>query len=154
VEWDRNGEKIRKAFGSGITWEKWLPADPTSPHWYDEARLGRLIAAHIAHAEDQGLRCPTVREFTCEFRGLSATGKASGICAKVGGGRTSLAEFYDDGANARIGELLSLMKEGSQAIKPRDLGVIGKDHLAANFASVGAAPESFDYRCAAFEHEG
>src|SRR4029450_9589771 len=51
-------------------------------------------------------------------------------------------------------ELLSLMKEGSRAIKPRDLGVIGKDHLAANSASVGAAPESFDYRCAAFEHEG
>ena len=30
-------------------WRKWSPSDPTSPHWYDEARLGRLMAAYISH---------------------------------------------------------------------------------------------------------
>src|SRR5262249_33055270 len=29
-------------------WEKWRPRDPTSPHWYDESRLQRYLAAHVA----------------------------------------------------------------------------------------------------------
>jgi hypothetical protein len=76
------------------------------------------------------------------------------ICCKLRASGTSLSQFYDDGTNSRVGELLELMKEASRAIKPRDLGVIGKEHLASKFAAAGAAPDSFDYRCAAFEHEG
>jgi hypothetical protein len=82
---------------------KWRPSDPTSPHWYDEARLARLIAAHIAHAEDHDRPCPTVREFVSEFRGLSGTAKAKAICEAVGAPRKSLSEFYGDGTGENRG---------------------------------------------------
>ena len=48
------------------------PRNPTSPHWYDEARLQRYLAAHVARDRDLGQR-RTVREFIAEFRGLSGT---------------------------------------------------------------------------------
>ena len=35
-------------------WEKWRPRNPTSPHWYDEARLQRYLAAHVARDRDLG----------------------------------------------------------------------------------------------------
>ena len=53
-------------------WEKWRPRNPTSAHWYDEARLQRYLAAHVARDRDLGQR-RTVREFIAEFRGLSGT---------------------------------------------------------------------------------
>jgi hypothetical protein len=61
--------------------------------------LARLIAAHIAYAEDHEIPCPTVREFVAEFRGLSGTAKGKASCEAVPKrpGRT-LAEFYGEGA--------------------------------------------------------
>ena len=41
----------------------------------------------------------------------------------------------------------------SQPVKPRDLGVVGRDHLLARFTESGADPETFVYRCAAVEHD-
>jgi hypothetical protein len=35
-------------------WKKWGPSQPTSPHWYDDERVKRLMAAEITHAEDHG----------------------------------------------------------------------------------------------------
>jgi hypothetical protein len=155
VDWNRIGGQIRQTFGgSGLSWHKWRPCDPTAPHWYDDGRFGRLVAAHIAHAQDHNLACPTVREFVSEFRGLSGTAKVKAICEVVGASRLSLSEFYGDGTNARIGALLAEMRKASRPTKPKDLGVIGRDHLAAKFASVGAALETFDYRRAEFEHDG
>jgi hypothetical protein len=121
---------------------------------YDEPRLGRLSAAHIAHAEDHGRSCPTVREFVSEFRGLSGTAKARAICEAIGAGRMPLSEFYGDGTSCRIDALLSEIRKQSRPLKPRDLGPIGKEHLTAKFESLGVAPETFDYRRAEFEHDG
>jgi hypothetical protein len=53
-------------------WRKWRPSNPTSPHWYDEARLQRYLAAHVSRDRDLG-QARTVREFIAEFRGLSGT---------------------------------------------------------------------------------
>jgi hypothetical protein len=75
------------------SWRKWLPSNPTSPHWYDGQRLGRLIGANIAHAEDNGSQCPTVLAFIREFRGLSSTARAKAICDSVGAARQSLSDF-------------------------------------------------------------
>jgi DNA topoisomerase VI subunit B len=80
-----------------ITWHKWSPSDPTSPHWYDPERLGRLIGAKITHSEDRGRPCSTVREFIAEFKGLSGTAKGKAICDALGASRMSLAEFYNGG---------------------------------------------------------
>ena len=35
-------------------WHKWRPRNPTSPHWYDELRLQRYLAAHVARDRDFG----------------------------------------------------------------------------------------------------
>ncbi len=139
---------------SNPAWRKWRPSDPTSPHWYDEARLARLMAAHIAHAEDHGRPCPTIREFISEFRGLSGTAKARAICEAIGAARMPLTEFYGDGTSCRVSALLSEMRNQSRPVKPRDLGPIGKEHLAAKFESLGVASETFDYRRAEIEHDG
>ena len=37
---------------SDPNWEKWRPQHPTSPHWYDEARLRRLMGAYIARDQE------------------------------------------------------------------------------------------------------
>jgi hypothetical protein len=74
-------------------WEKWRPRNPTSPHWYDESRLQRYLAAHVARDRDLGQH-RTVREFVAEFRGLSATAVQRKILAEVGCSRQSLAEFF------------------------------------------------------------
>ncbi len=66
----------------------------------------------------------------------------------------SRKELYGDGDSGRLSRLLDAMRENSRPIKPRDLGVIGRDHLLAKFQALGVAPESFDYRRVELEHEG
>ena len=39
-------------------------------------------------------------------------------------------------------------------MKPKDLGVIGRDHLLRRFITAGAQEDSFDYQINAFEHDG
>jgi hypothetical protein len=142
---------------SNPAWAKWCPSDPTSPHWHDEARLERLIAAYIAHEQDRGLTPRTVREFVSEFRGLSGTAKQKIVLEAATASRMSLAEFFGNGDRVDAGavtRLLAAMREHSRPIKPKDLGSIGKDHLLAKFGAAGVAPESFDYKKAELEHDG
>jgi hypothetical protein len=126
---------------------------PTSPHWHDPPRLVRLIATNIAHAEDHGLSCPTVRDFVREFRGLSGTAKAKQICDAIDASGETLAAFHARGEGAAW-RLLSEMKHLSRPVQPRDLGVIGRFHLLANAAAVGCDAETFEYRCAVLDHDG
>ena len=134
-------------------WRKWLPSYPSVAHWYDVEQLGRLIGAKIAHAEDNGAPCQTVRGFITEFSGLSGTAKASAICNAINATRQSLAEFYD-GDGAKVGLLLDAMKGMSRSPKPKELGVIGKDHLLSRFHDEGIADESFVYKLLDFEVAG
>jgi DNA topoisomerase VI subunit B len=134
-------------------WSKWRPDMPTSPHWYNPERLFRLMAAEIAYAEDHGRPCPTVRDFVREFRGLSSTVKAKTICDSLGVSGETLPGFHSQG-EAQTGRLLAVMKRLSRPVNPRDLGIIGEDHLLGRFVSAGATAETFEYRCAAFEHDG
>jgi hypothetical protein len=156
VKWDRDGcyPVQWTTPATDPTWRKWRPSDPTSPHWYDEARLARLIVNNIAYAQDHGIPCRTVWDFTREFRGLSGTAKARQITEAVSASRMSLAEFYGAGEGARVGALLSEMRKQSRPVKPRDLGIIREAHLRAKFESAGAAPESFSYRRSEIEHNG
>ena len=45
-----------------------------------------------------------------------------------------------------LGRLLAAMKTHSKQIKPAALGLIGKDHLAARFESIGGQMDTFQYR--------
>ncbi len=51
-------------------------------------------------------------------------------------------------------KLLAAMRERARPIKPKDLGIIGEDHLRARFETIGAALESFNYRKVEVEHDG
>jgi hypothetical protein len=156
IKWNRDGcDPVHWTVpATDTSWRKWRPSDPTSSHWYDEARLARLIANNIAYAQDHGIPCRTVADFVREFRGLSGTAKAKAICEAVGASRISLAKFFADGEGARVGALLGEIQKQSRAIKPRDLGIIGAAHLRAKFERAGAAPESFNYRRSEIECDG
>ena len=68
------GREFINVTATNPNWEKWRPRNPTSPHWYDEPRLQRYLAAHVARDRDLG-QSRTVREFIAEFRGLSGTAR-------------------------------------------------------------------------------
>jgi hypothetical protein len=151
VEWRGPGDEVKIVREpTDLSWTKWLPSQPTSPHWYDEARLRQLIGAEIAYAEERGLAIPTAREFLTQFRGLSGSAKAKAICASLALERMNLADL----SAAKIAPFLAAMRQASRPIKPKELGVIGREHLFKRFAEAGVLPESFDYRCAPFEDSG
>ena len=144
VDWE--GERTVIAASDPI-WAKWRPSDPTSPHWYDEARLARLMAAYIARDQDGGREPRTVREFIAEFRGLTGTAKQKAVLDTVSATRVTLPAFFGDTSvnRPRIASLLASMQEHSRPVNPKDLGLIGENHLRARFAAAGAALETFRY---------
>jgi hypothetical protein len=87
------GEEFINVKATNPNWVKWRPCNPTSPHWYDEPRLQRYLAAHVARDRDLGQQ-RTVREFVAEFRGLSGTAVQRKILAEVGCSHQSLAAFF------------------------------------------------------------
>ena len=96
------------------------PAQSDLPHWYDESRLQRYLAAHVARARDLGRR-RTVREFIAEFRGLSGTAVQRKILTEVGCSHQSLAQFFGADQVNRVGvaKLLAAMKAAQQAGESR-----------------------------------
>ena len=129
-------------------WEKWRPRNPTSAHWYDEARLQRYLAAHVARDRDLGQR-RTVREFIAEFRGLSGTAVQRKILNEVGCSHQSLASFFgaDQVNRAGIARLLAAMRKYSKPVAPKHLGVIGAEHLKQRFLAAGGNIDTFKYQC-------
>ena len=90
----------------------------------------------------------TVRELVAEFRGLSGTAKQRAILDALGFSRaplTSLANGHDLD-HAAAAALLRAMQAHSKPVKPKLLGCIGRDHLAARCAAYGAEMASFDYK--------
>jgi len=74
---------IKSWEASKAEWQKWLPCNPTSPHWYRQADLARLIAAYIAQDVESG-RTRLVREFVSEFRGLTSSAKQKRVLDDTG----------------------------------------------------------------------
>src|SRR5262249_24536030 len=146
VEW--NGAERVNREPSAPAWEKWRVCDPTSAHWYDLARLERYIAAHVSRDQDRG-RDRTVREFISELRGYAGSAKQKLVLDETGLTRTSLSSLFGLGGepkNSEIAALLRVLKLHSKPVKPKDLGVIGKEHLLARFKEVGIEAETFKYQ--------
>jgi hypothetical protein len=149
VAWD--GERLVDRIRGIETWQKWKASDPTSAHWYDQARFERYLAAHASLDQDAG-RARLVREFLTELRGFQGSAKQKRVLADTGLARASLISLFgEDGAPhcIEIGRLLVASQNHSRPVQPRLLGLIGADHLRACFKSVGVAEESFEYRKAA-----
>jgi DNA topoisomerase VI subunit B len=142
-----NGQEFINVEATNPTWGKWGPCDPTSPHWYDEARLQRYLAAHVARDRDRKRDRP-VRDFVAEFRGLSGTAKQRKVLEEVGCSHVSLAEFFgrQRANSAGIAKLLAAMKKHSRPVKPKHLGVIGAEHLKTRFLAAGGSAETFRYQ--------
>jgi DNA topoisomerase VI subunit B len=141
------GQELISVKATNPNWEKWRPRDPTSPHWYDEQRLQRYLAAHVARDRDLG-QSRTVREFISEFRGISGTARQRQILQQLGCSHQSLASFFgvDRVNQAGIAMLLDAMKRHSKPVAPQHLGIIGADHFRDRFLAAGGAVETFKYQ--------
>jgi hypothetical protein len=142
-----HGEKFLDVAATNPTWEKWRPRNPTSPHWYDETRLQRYLAAHVSRDRDLR-RHRTVRAFIAEFRGLSGTAVQRKILEEVGCSHQSLAEFFgiDQVNRSGIAKLLAVIRKYSKPVAPKHLGVIGREHFRERFLAAGGNAETFKYQ--------
>jgi hypothetical protein len=138
-------------------WAKWRPSDPTCPHWYDRARLERLIRAQAAKDADSG-RDRTVREFLGKFRGLRRPTKQREVLNTAGLSRTNLSQLADDETGTldreSIGQLLAAMHQHTKSVKPQNLGVLGQDHVTRRLKAEGCEAETIQYRKKAGEING
>jgi DNA topoisomerase VI subunit B len=142
------GREFINVKATNPNWEKWRPRNPTSPHWYDESRLQRYLAAHVARDRDAGQH-RTVREFIAEFRGLSGSAIQRKILAEVGCSHQSLAQFFgvEKVNRSGIAKLLAAMRKYSRPVAPKHLGSIGEEHLKQCFLAVGGNIDTFKYQC-------
>lgn len=127
-------------------WNKWLPCNPTSPHWYREGDLARLISAYIAQDVDNG-RTRLVREFISEFRGLTGSANQKRVLDDTGLHRASLDALTDGTAldDQRVVGVLKAMQDHARPVAPRALGIIGKAHMEQRCQELGSEMESFSY---------
>jgi DNA topoisomerase VI subunit B len=142
------GQEFVNVKATNPNWEKWRPRNPTSPHWYDDSRLQRYLAAHVARDRDLGHH-RTVREFIAEFRGLSGTAVQRKVLAEVGCSHQSLAQFFGVEQVNRVGiaKLLAAMRKHSKPVAAKHLGVIGADHFSQRFLAAGGNVETSKYQC-------
>jgi Histidine kinase-, DNA gyrase B-, and HSP90-like ATPase len=140
------GKKFIKVAATNPTWEKWRPSNPTSAHWYNQTRLQRYLAAHVARDRDLGRR-RTVREFIAEFRGLSGTAVQRKVLEETGCSHQSLGAFFGvDQVNRKgIAKLLASMRKHSKPVDPKHLGIIGAEHFKKCFLTVGGNAKTFTY---------
>jgi hypothetical protein len=141
-----SGKEFINVAATNRRWDKWRPRDPTSAHWYGEARLQRYLAAHVARDRDLK-RQRTVREFISEFRGLSGTAVQRKVLEEVGCSHVSLAAFFgvEKVNRAGIAKLLASMQRHTKPVAPKYLGIIGEDHFKARFLAAGGNVETFRY---------
>ena len=141
VTW--NGERVIDIKASNPAWQKWLPSWPTCPHWYDQSRFRRYMAAHIAHRGSV-----TVREFISEFRGMTGTAKQKIVLAETGASHVSLHNFFGlHKANIKnIAKLLAALKKHTNPVQPAELGIIGKEHLYTLMEKAGGDKKTFTYQ--------
>jgi DNA topoisomerase VI subunit B len=142
------GREFINVAATNPNWDKWRPRNPTSAHWYDEQRLQRYLAAHVARDRDLG-QSRTVREFIAEFRGFSGTQRQRQILNEAGCSHQSLASFFgvDQVNHVGIARLLAAMQRHSKPVAPQHLGIIGAEHFKARFIDAGGALDTFKYQC-------
>lgn len=115
-----------------LPFKKYVPSEPTSPHWYGPASLQALVFSYIANARNGGRNLP-LGEFVREFQGLSRTSKAKAVCAELPTFK-HLSDFEED--PDAVGELLTRMQEASRAPKHSAFGYVGEEHFRAFFEGI------------------
>ncbi len=116
-----------------LPFKKYVPSEPTSPHWYSPASLRALVFSHIADARNGGRDLP-LGEFVRQFQGLTSTTKAKAVTKHLPNFK-HLSDF-EDAPEKAVGELLYRMQESSKPPKPAALGFVGEEHLRAFLESI------------------
>jgi len=127
-------------------WQKWKPCRPTSSHWYEQRHIERLIGAYVMHDRDAGAD-RLVSDFIAEFDGLSGSQKRSRVLAESGLHRARLSDLVTGNHfdSDRIALLLASMQRHTRPINPKQLGIIGEEHLQQRLLAMGVTPDSFRY---------
>jgi len=114
--------------------KKYVPSQPTSPHWYSSESLKVLVFSHIGHADKGGRDLP-LGEFIRQFQGLTSTAKAKAVIKRAAlTGFTHLSDFK--GNEEKVRELLRAMQAATKEPKPKALGFVGKEHFETFFERV------------------
>jgi DNA topoisomerase VI subunit B len=140
------GEDILKVRATNPEWKKWKPNRPTSPHWYEQRHLERLIGAYITHDQDDG-EDRTVATFLAEFDGLTGSQKRKRVLDETGLSRVKLSTLatHDALRSDLIVQLLESMKRHTNEVKAARLGIIGREHLSKRLEEMGGDPEQYEY---------
>src|SRR5215212_422204 len=125
------GTRIYKSTREG-PFKKYVPSEPTSPHWYSPESLKVLVFSHIAYARNGGRDLP-LGEFVRQFAGLTSTKKAKAVSSKLPG-FTHLSDFEED--EDAVAELLARMQDSSRPPKASALGHVGEEHFRIFFDTV------------------
>jgi hypothetical protein len=121
--------------------KKYVPSEPTSPHWYSSESLKGLIFNHIAHARAGGRDLP-LGEFVRQFQGLSSTRKAKAVCSAVPW-ITHLSDFTHKPEDVET--LLEVMQDETKPPKAAALGWVGKEHFETFFENTYDEIKEFNY---------
>ncbi len=121
--------------------KKYVPSEPTSPHWYGADSLKGLVFNHIAHARAGGKDLP-LGEFVRQFAGLSSTRKAKVVCSQLPwiSHLSSFAHKPED-----VGILLAAMQQETKPPKAKALGWVGEDHFRTFFENTYEEVKEFNY---------
>ncbi len=126
-------DEIYKSTHEG-PFKKYVPSQPTSPHWYRAESLKVLVFSYIGHADKGGRDLP-LGEFIRQFQGLTSTAKAKAVMGRIAAYHfTHLSDFK--GNEEKVGELLGAMQAESKEPKPKALGFVGKEHFERFFERV------------------
>jgi hypothetical protein len=119
----------------GGQFKKYVPSQPTSPHWYSAESLKVLVFSHIGHTR-KGERDLPLGEFIRQFQGLTSTAKARAVVgqAELGEGFTHLSDFADN--EEKVAQLLAAMQAATKEPKASALGFVGKEHFEAFFKRI------------------
>jgi hypothetical protein len=138
---DSEDAEIYKSTHEG-PFKKYVPSQPTSPHWYRTESLKVLVFSHIGHARNGGRDLP-LGEFVRQFQGLTSTAKAKAIVGQMGEGFTHLSDF--EGNEGKVEELLFAMQAATKEPKAKALGFVGKEHFETFFERVYGSVIEYKY---------
>jgi hypothetical protein len=138
---DSEDVEIYKSTHEG-PFKKYVPSQPTSPHWYSAESLKVLVFSHIGYARKGGRDLP-LGEFVRQFQGLTSTAKARSVVKEMGEGFTHLSDF--EGNEERVADLLAAMKAESKEPKAKALGFVGKEHFETFFERVYGSVNEHTY---------
>jgi hypothetical protein len=140
---DSEEAEIYKSTHEG-PFKKYVPSQPTNPHWYSAESLRVLVFSHIGHARrSQGGRDQPLGEFVRQFQGLTSTAKAKAVVKQMGEGFTHLSDF--EGNEGKVEELLKAMQAATKEPKAKALGFVGKEHFETFFESVYGSVIEYKY---------